>query len=323
MNKKLRKTLERQSQLTAKMMEGTITDDEKSELKKLNISIQKSTKPHVLKRKTTLKTIKLSDFQAYVEDVMKSDEPNADDLALAKRNITAVKGQDVTDPEGIVAIEVFVKEDPVDAIKRLEQRIAELEAKADNAPSDDDNNTESSGDDGDNVDTGADQGDDGDDSGDNEPQEGEPASKEEMAAPTALALALEALDSIINKITMLKVKFESNDITLDEVYKAWPDWEVKELVEGAASILAKIDSYKTLIEELTPKVNKLKNPDSSADADNTDGADSSDGSGDDSVYKTFLSGADMAPSSEGGAADHKMIKTQGKKDIKPGSFYNK
>ena len=235
MNAKLKKALRRQSELTAKMIDGTIVDAEKTELVKLNAAITKATEPPKLTAKTTLKTMKLSEFRAWFDGVSK-DDASSEELILAKRNLAAVNDQGVTDPEGIVAVEILAKIDSQETIKALEKRITVIEQK------------DTDGDDGD---TGGDGGGDG----------------SEKAGPVTQAIAIEGLDSVIAALSDVKAKIESGTLTHDDMTKMWPSWDVRDFIDGAVSLLAKMDEAKKVYDEILPKVKALDESGTDGDQD--------------------------------------------------------
>jgi hypothetical protein len=300
MKKELKEKLGRHAVLTAKMLEQTITDDEKGELKKLTKAIEKATNPPEVTLKTSLTTVTLKEFKEQIE-AMKAGEPTVKELALAKRNLAAVRKQGKTLETDVVAIEVLEKDDHSEQIAGLEARIRELEEKAVAAM-------------GDNAGDG-----DGDDTGDEDGK----TLKADTEAPTAMALALEAISAVIGKMEALKVAFEAGNVDMEQVNKAWPNWETRELVESAASILAKMDEFKKLLEEISPKIDAVKGVgDGAGDNAGGDGGDAGDdkttkGADDDEIQKTvdaFSTGCDLAPKSTGGQSDWDGVQKHKDKD---------
>lgn len=318
MKRQLQKAMRRQTELTTKLMAGDITEKEKTELTEVNLQIKKATEPHKVTRKTLLTTMKLSEFRSWVEKVTEG-EPTADELAVIKYNLEQVKQQGITDPDGIVAVQVLAKETYDDVMARMEARIEQLEQQV--AEKNDQHQADSGG--------KNDQSDGGENGNDE-------------TAPTAMAIAMEALTATTARFEELRQKFESGDVTSEDVYKAWPEYEIREIVEGAAAIMSKFETLKGLFDDLVPKIKAAQgdeesgNDDSDTD-DSDDGTDTDDGSdgdntgdGDgetdaekDAAVKAFMSGQDMAPRSEGGTADYKMIKSQGNKHEErvPGTPY--
>lgn len=310
--KKLRELMERQSRLTAKMLAGNISADEKAQLARLTKTIENANKPHVVTRKTSLKTMTLSEFKKYVTE-MSSGDCDADELAILKRNIDAVKEQGASSPDDVVAVEFLAQEKAEDVIAQLQERIAALEASS-SATTKEDEDTDGDGE--------TDPDEDGDTVGEEETEKSE--------KPTAMALAMEAIDTILANMTELKKKFEAGDVTLEEINKIWPQWEIRNLVDAAASIMTKVDTMKSMAEELDPLVKSLSGDDeneedenSDSDASGDEAEDSTDDSSDSGEGETvdksaadavaaFLSGRDMAPSSQGGKEDYLMVKDGGK-----------
>ena len=244
--KKLEEMVRRHSALTAKMIAGDVTDEERAELKKLTDAIALATKePEVEVGKTSLAVMTLAEFQAKADELM-TGEPTAEELALLKRNLAAIKDQGVTDADGNVAVEVLVELTVEERNKALEDRVAQLEAKlaeGDEAPAAD---------------------------ADEEPaaEDEAPAEDETGKAEGGVAqqLAGEAVDALIERFQGLKAKIEAGTLKVDDVREAWQgEWELRELIDGAAAVMGKLDAAKALIEEVAPQLEKLASDEAPAD----------------------------------------------------------
>ncbi len=267
MNKKFLKIVKRQSELAVKAADGTASEAEKTELKKLTAAVEAATAPEQDVPETTLKTMKLSDFRAWHEKAVKDIEDGGDDklLALVKRNIAAVKDQAVTDPEGIVAVEIPIEKSESDRIKALETRIAELEDKGEIEPV--------------------------------VPADGDAAPTGKADKPTAQALAMEAVDTLLVRYTKLKAVIESGSFSKDDIEDLWGDWSLKDVIASAAAIMTKAEEMKGAVEAVMPTLEKLAkkeedegDPDPKAVPDPPpapEGTQKSD--------SKWLSGGDMAP----------------------------
>lgn len=322
MNKKLQKAMRRQTELTAKLMAGNITKEEKTELSTVNAQIKKAIEPHKVTQKTNLTTMKLSEFREWVEKLTNGD-PSADELAIIKYNLEQIKGQGVTDPDGIVAVQILAKETNEEAMSRLEARVAELEER---------------------LSEGGVQSKDANGDSDQFDSSKDDKNKTEGESPTAMALAIEALDATIKRFQLLRQKFEEGNVTLDDVYNSWPEYEIREIVASSAQILSKFDDLKTLLDEVVPKLKVAQEEADKEDEqeENSSGDDSAeDKPGDDSEnedgdedegdeeknteksddLKRFLSGQDMSPTSEGGTSDYQMLKRRGPRDRTPGTAH--
>lgn len=310
MNVTLRKKLRRQSELAAKALAGELSEIEKAELGTLTAAIKTAMDPPVIAMKTKLTTMTLAEFKTWADGVMGGDGASADELALVKRNVEAVKSQGKTAAGDIVAVEMAIETSAAEGISALEDRIVMLEQKLSDTAK------------GQNDQTG------------DEPSE-LPFAK--LDAPTTMALALEAMDAVMRHVGELKAKFDAGTVTIDDVEKLWPNWDLRNVIEAATSVMAKLDETKALVSEVLPKVEKLKSDDSAGDgagdADgDADGAGDADGDGDgagdadddsagDVVKTAFFSGGDVSPKPRSGVEDRKHLKKASDADRIPGLAY--
>lgn len=268
LNEKMFAILKRQNELSAKLADGTATDDEKAELTKLGKTISALTDADKVDvGKTRLETMTVADFQKHVEAEQTALDANLDParLALLKRNIDSVKAQGKTSADDHVAVEVAVQASAEDRIATVEAKLDELletvKASFDRRTSTGVNDGGASddppaGDDAGDGDAGT-----GDDAGD-----GGTVGKNEDK-PVTTALAMEAIDSVISCFNSIKAKVQEGTLTSDELYKMWPGWEVREMIEGAVGVLAKAEELSKLVDEVKPELEKIAT--AKADDDDT------------------------------------------------------
>ena len=136
-----------------------------------------------------------------------------------------------------------------------------------------------------------------------------------------MAIAIEGLDSVIAALSDVKAKIESGTLTHDDMTKMWPSWDVRDFIDGAVSLLAKMDEAKKVYDEILPKVKALDESGTDGDQDG-DGDTGGDGDGGDVSKSAFFSGGDVSPTTEGGAADYQSLKKGKNAYGKPSSFYS-
>lgn len=307
MTKKFLEIVKRQTALAAKAADGKATAEELAELQKLNVAIKAATDPVDQKVDTTLKTMTLAEFREWHEKAVKAiEDGEADDslLAVVKRNLSAVKGQGKTQSDDIVAVEMPVEKTDSDRVAALEQRIADLEAKRDETPA---------------PDADADDAEKGD-------------------KPTAQALAMEAIDTLLAKYTKLKSLIDAGTFSKGDLNDLFDgDWSLKDIISDAAAIMAKAEEMKTAVEALMPELEKLDKAedgegdgdDGDAEGDKPEDEDASDGDaeggdadaegGDDKKDaaekgepSNWASGMDVAPR-QSAEAQHQAIKERKEK----------
>jgi len=282
MNKKFLETVKRQSELAEKAAAGNASDVELKELAKLTEAIKAATAPSP-KNTTTLKTMTLAEFKTWHDDIMAKDV-DAETLKLVKRNIEAVHDQGVTTPDSIVAVEMPVEKSRDDIIEELEGRIAELESKSnDDPPAQPEEPASGEG--------------DGEEDGDGE---GEPTSKEEK--PTAQALGIEAIDTLLAKYTALKSKLEAGALTKEDIECMYEgEWQLKDAIAQAVAIMAKAEELIKMVGEIKPEFERLAkdievpegdDPDSDQDDDQDPPEPAEKGA----PQSAWMSGIDLAPS---------------------------
>jgi hypothetical protein len=277
--KKFMEVVKRQTELATKAALGSATKEEIAELQKLNAVVKAATEPEA-PASTKLATMTLAAFREWHEKAVKALEDGVADaslLAVVKRNIAAVKEQGKTLADDVVAVELPVEKEEVDKVAALEARIAELEAKAAEKakapppPADD--------------------------------------SAKATSAPTAQALAMEAVDALLSKYTKLKALIDSGSFTRDEVDKlCCSDWSIKEIIQSAAAVMAKADALKELAAAVTPELEKLDStekvedaatdaaPPAEGDAETTTEETTETEKGDETPAKSrWESGLDLAP----------------------------
>lgn len=283
MNKKFLELVKRQAVLAAKSAQDKLSKEEAAELAKISAAIKAATEADE-EAATTLKTMTLAEFKAWHEDaVQKIEDGDMDLLPLVKKNLAAVKAQGVTDSEGLVAVELPVEKSEADVIAALEDRIAALEA----AKQDD---MDGAGD-GDGDENGGDEGD-----GSPEPAQGKQGDK-----PTAQALAMEAIDTLLEKYGKIKAAIESGELTKDQLDSLWDDWPLKDAIRTSAAIMTKCDELKAAAEAVLPELEKLDDGDGGEgdgnDGEDGDGDESDGDEGDDDVSKAssaWFGGRDLA-----------------------------
>jgi len=276
MTKQFLQAVKRQTTLAAKVASGEATTEEKAELEKLNAAIKAATSDgDDSSTETTLKAMPLADFKAWHDQAVKAVEDGKIELLpLIKRNLAAVKQQGVTDSDGIVAVEMPVEKSAEDVISALEARIAALESAGTETPAEE-----------------TDKGD----------------------KPTAQALALEAIDTLLAKYGKLKASIEAGSFSKDELASAFDgDWALKDLISDAAAVMAKAEELKAAIEDVVPEMEKLDKggPEdgeegSEDEGSGDEGEESSDGDSDDEgagegaeksgASEAWSGGRDLAP----------------------------
>jgi len=288
MNKKFLEIVARQTELAMKVAAGKASDEEIAELKKLTTAVKAATEP-TEPAKTTLKTMTLAEYKEWHDGAVKVVEEKGDSelLAIVKRNLAAVKSQDVTDSEGVVAVEVPLEKSEEDKIAALEARIAELEAKGADTDTDTDTDADADAD----ADSDADADTDADDTNKGD-------------KPTAQALALEAIDTLLVKYEKIKKLIESGSLTRDEIDEIWEgDWRLKDVIVQGAEILKKTIELKEAIETCTIELEKLAKEEDDTDGDTDDdgegdgeeGAGEPEGTSKGDEPSPWLSGGDMSP----------------------------
>lgn len=304
MNEKLMKMLGRQAVLVAALQKnGKLSDDENAELEDLNKKIQGiSDLDSVEIGKTDLETMTVKEFRAFAQKEQEeaSADMNAERLALLKRNVASVKRQNKTKDDDIVAVEILAKRDGAsDAqIAALQKQIEDLTALIKGKNFDGRGNTGL-------VDNDGDGEGDGDGAGDGD-EAGNGASKgDDMPASTAVAL--EALGAIIERYSKIKGMIEEGaEFSEEDLVKMWPGWELREAVENATAVLAKLEELQGLIESVHPALEKIakakgdETPDGDGDGDG-EGDDGNGGEGDGTPTEkgagggsNWLSGEDMS-----------------------------
>lgn len=275
MTTKFIEAVKRQTVLAAKAAEGKATPDELAELAKVNAVLKAATEPEA-PAQTKLTTMTLAEFREWHEKAVKQIEDGAADatlLSVVKRNIAAVKDQGKTKADEIVAVELPVEKTETDKVADLESRIADLEAKLAGATATGDQDT----------------------------------SKANGDKPTAQALAMEAIDTLIAKYTKIKALIDAGGLTQDELRKMYDsDWQLKDFISAAAAVLAKADNLKAMAEAVLPEIKKL-------DTEGAEGAEGAEGTpaegtpaegtsaegtpaeGTEKSASRWVSGLDMAP----------------------------
>lgn len=245
LTKRLTKIMRRQSVLVGKIMDGTVTDEEKAELEKITKTVEAATGETAIEiGKTSLTTMKLSEFKDHIEalEAEMGEELNPQQVALMRKNIQAVKNQGKTDPEDIVAVEILEDTSSSEAserIKALEQVVADLTAKVE------------AGFDG-RTQTGVVDGKPGEESSQ---EEGDSESTEKSVAQT---LASEGLEALIARFEKVKEKVAGGTLTKEDLEALWENqWDIKSMLDGSMAIMIKIANAKELIEGIVPELKKL------------------------------------------------------------------
>lgn len=300
MNQKLMKMISRQTALVNKLSKGKLDDAEKKELDDLNKKIEGlSNLDSVEVGKTELATMTVKEFKDHVSKVQTETAESLDvqQMALLKRNIAAVKSQGKTKDEEIVAVEILVEQSGSDArLDGIEGKMDELfelvKGLAGKGASFDGRST-----------TGINDGDEGDgdgDGGDGGDGEGQNTGKADDM-PASTAVAIEALGAIIERYQKIKTLIEAGEtFTEEDLQKMWPGWELRDAVETATAVLAKLESLQALVESVHPALEKIaKSSDDNDDNDDNDDDNDGDGEtptekGDKGKVSKWLSGEDMA-----------------------------
>lgn len=279
MNKKFLETVKRQSDLAAKAAAGDATKEELAELVKLTAAVKAATDTSDEKPSTALKTMTLAEFKVWHEEAVKAiEEGNSSLLPLVKKNLASVKASGVTDSEGVVAVELPVEKSETDLIADLEARIAALEAAKGEAQAEgsgEENGDEESG-----------------EEGDGEAQ-GDATGKADK--PTAQALAMEAIDTLLAKYNKVKAAIEAGSFSKEQAESMYDgDWQLKDAIRQAAAIMAKCGELKAAAEVLVPELEKLSDEgDEGDEGEGEAGGDKNES--EKSAGEGWTSGRDMAP----------------------------
>jgi len=250
MKKKFMELVKRQTVLAAKAASGTASKVEVAELAKITTAIKAATDDDNDTQATTLTTMTLTEFRTWHDKAVKAiEDGDAELLPLVKKNLASIKTQAKTDGEDIVAVEMPVEKSETDRIAELEARIKALESE------DEDGDTGGEGDD---------------------PEGAAAASKE--AKPTAQALALEAIDTLLAKYEEVKTAIEAGGVTKEQLDAMWDDWLLKDAIRTSAAIMAKCEELKTCVTDVMPVLEKLDDGEDGGDGDG-DGGDGDGGDG--------------------------------------------
>ena len=237
MTPKLMDLVRRQSELSAKVIAKTATAEEEQTLKQITDAIQAATTVKATPSfdDTELAVMKLDEFRSYVEaeTAALQETPDANRLALLKYNLAAVQKQTQDGTAETVAVQRFVAKDE-DALATLTQRVAELEAKlAEKSVTADD-----------------------------PPAEDPPKKAAVKEDSISAKLAVEALDAYLAKLNEAKAKIESGSLKKDEIYEIFSgSWQLRDVVETYAAIVAKVDEIKPLFDTVKVAVDAvIKDP---------------------------------------------------------------
>jgi hypothetical protein len=287
--------------------------------------------------------MKLSEFKAWVSTAINSERPSKKLLENVKRNIEDVRLQKVTDDEGMVAVDYPIAEPQKDPLALLSERITVLEEKArvldgrtisglkkpPKAQTAEAATTDGEGES------------DGEETGGEETkkQEGMPA---ESGSKSLQAIAAEAIAAVARRLTDLQGMMASGTMTRENFEANWPNWDVKSFIESIVSIVGKAEEIQKLAGELSPKIDvllgKTQEPSDAGKVEvegegKKEDAKEGEGEGEGEVDKTttaaetqkgdgaasaFLGGRDLAPKSQGGAADLKLVRRGEKHTRVPG-----
>jgi hypothetical protein len=229
-----------------------LTDAERQELLQLTGAAQVPTAT----MKTTLKTMKLSEANVMINKVVQNGMATQEQLVLAQKNLEAIQGQRVTDPEGTVAVEVEAPMGPndlaqavfarLDAIEKRLQAPAPATQPTTQGNAGDTGNSGNAGNTGDSTDIG---------SQNNTARIAALAVKQ--AGGHALTDAEEAMDTILDRFTQLQKKIQADAVTKEDLEKLWPDWDLRNIIDSAVSIMAKMEALSLVIDEVLPSLERV------------------------------------------------------------------
>jgi hypothetical protein len=316
MNEKLMKIMKRQGELALKAASGEITDEEKSELEELNAAIEALTSKDNGDEPTELTTMTVAEFKEHVAAEQAKSDLDPARLSVLKRNIESVRKQGKTEDGDVVAVEVLVEQTAEDRMDAIEEKLDQVLSALKSAPAFDGRTGTGIGEeDGDAGDGDGGDGDGGDGDGDGDAGD---TNKGDGDAPTATALANEALDAIITRFQSVKDRLANGEaFTVEELYKMWPGYELRELLEGAIEVMSKLDQAKALIEEVTPALKALDkdggdgDADDGGDGDADDGGDGDAGDGDGDGVSKWAGGGDLSPR-QGAGDEYRELKKRSK-----------
>jgi len=190
------------------------------------------------------KTIKLSEFKAYVDETMKSTD--VEELELLKANIAIVnelkkENEEIDENMSIV---ITVKK-AKDASETVQNKIDELKAQENK----DENTDEEKSDE-----ETADENPETDDNKDDENKEDKDnKDKDDKAAPESQTMALEAIDALIKKYEDLKTVIASDNVTKEDIESIWQnDYSLKEVLEQTLTIMEVSKNLVTVLESVVP-----------------------------------------------------------------------
>jgi uncharacterized coiled-coil protein SlyX len=129
--KNLMEYMKRQNALAAKVADGSATDDDRAELRKLTDVLRAATGDHEPQCKTELVALSADEAKKYVETEAAEAEAamDPDRLALLKRNLAEIKRQKEAGADVFAIQRAVAKAD--DGVAELSARVDKLESKLD------------------------------------------------------------------------------------------------------------------------------------------------------------------------------------------------
>ena len=283
---KLLEFVKRQTLLAAKIEAGTATPEERAELIKINKAISAAVNPQKADQNIVITTMRVDEFKTHVGAELEALKTAADADRLALLQSNIASVK----AQGKTLDEDIVGVQ-VFTEKSSDDRIAALEATV----------TDLS----------------------DKLQAAETGKQEK---PTAQAMAMEAIETLMSRMEAAKTKIEAGSLTRQDLNDMWDgDWDLREALSQAAAIMTKAEELFKTLSVIVPAwevLAKDEDGDGEGDAGEGDAAEGDaaegDGEGDagegDSVDKSEGWGTDLAPPALGGNEDYSLLKGRSKKD---------
>jgi|GEM_PF-6330547 len=210
---KLLEFVKRQTLLAAKIEAGTATPDERAELVKINHAISAAVNPQKTDHKTVITTMRVDEFKTHVEAELEALKTAADADRLALLQSNIASVK----AQGKTLAEDIVGIQIFTA-KSSDDRIAALEATV----------TDLS-------------------------DKLQAAETDKAEKPTAHALAMEAIDTLLARMESIKAKIEGGSLTEDDLESMWDgDWEIRQALRQAVAIMTKAEELHKLLSVVVP-----------------------------------------------------------------------
>lgn len=234
LTEKLLKYIEAQTTLAASVMDGSATDEQRAELRRVNAIVAAANGQYAPQCETELASLNEEEFRKYVEGELEAMDsaPDVDRIALLHENVTDVRRQAKNGAE-MFAVRMPVAKSDADEMTALKARIAALEAKVSEKAEGDEP-----------------EGGDIEVSGEEEAE-----SKQESASAM---LGVEALDAMILAMGALLEKIQSGTATEEDLQRAFGNtWAIEQAVDLAIALMGKSADLCKMLEEALPGLREM------------------------------------------------------------------